>query len=747
MTGSLPAHAAEWFSRASRSRRMRNILTISLVVLGPVLAMATVFALGAFEGPVAPVPLRFVILVDLLYVLVIAALVAFRIARMIAERRRQSAGSRLHMRLMLVFSVVAMAPTILVAFFATASINFGLETWFSDRVRTVLGTSLAAAQAYENEHRENLKGDLVLLASYLERAKERNPLLAPGDLRELLARGQAQIQRELPEAYVIDGMGDIVVRGSDSYLFDFEKPSEESIGVALGGDIAIIEDWPDSEFRALIRLTGFADRFLYVTRVVDGGILTLLDETKDTVNFYQQLEQERGQLLLEFALIYLGFALIVILAAMWLSLWFADRLASPVGRLAGAAQRVGAGDFEVRVTEEKGDDEIAMLSRIFNRMTEQVKGQRDALVAANLETERRRRLFAAVLSGVTAGVIGLDGDGTVEVMNGAAREMLECDQVQGQSLCDAAPNFGALFERMRAEGRSVIQDQVHVLAGNRGRDFLVRISSRMVDGETEGYVITFDDITDLVSAQRMAAWGDVARRIAHEIKNPLTPIQLSAERLKRKFGKQIETERENFDHYADVIIRQTGDLRRIVDEFSKFARMPAPQTRREDFVSLVRDAVLLQKSGRPDIDFSMALPEAPLYAVVDPTLIGQALTNLIKNAGEAIDTRKEKQGDAPKGRISVRLEEEEGAAVLSIEDNGIGLPATQRARLFEPYVTTREKGTGLGLSIVRKIVEEHSGRLELSDAAADETGHAGALARLRIPVGPLPRESRAGTAA
>ncbi|QDL93738.1 PAS domain-containing sensor histidine kinase [Paroceanicella profunda] len=726
---------------------MRNILTISLVVLGPALAIATVFALGAFAGPVAPLPLRFVILVDLLYVLVIAALVAYRIARMIADRRKKSAGSRLHMRLMLVFSVVAMAPTILVAFFATASINFGLETWFSDRVRTVLGTSLAAAQAYENEHRENLKGDLQLLASYLEHAKERNPLLAPGDLRELLARGQAQIQRELPEAYVIDGMGDIVVRGSDSYLFDFDKPSEESIDVAIGGDIAIIEDWPNSEFRALIQLAGFADRFLYVTRVVDGGILTLLDETKDTVNFYQQLEKERGQLLLEFALIYLGFALIVILAAMWLSLWFADRLASPVGRLAGAAQRVGAGDFDVRVVEEKGDDEIAMLSRIFNRMTEQVKGQRDALVAANLETERRRRLFAAVLSGVTAGVIGLDRDGTVEVMNGAAREMIDARQDAGQPLCDSAPTFGDLFNRMRAEGRSVIQDQVHASVANRNRDFLVRISSRAVDGETEGYVITFDDITDLVSAQRMAAWGDVARRIAHEIKNPLTPIQLSAERLKRKFGPQIDTERDNFNHYADVIIRQTGDLRRIVDEFSKFARMPAPQARREDFVSLVRDAVLLQKSGRPDIAFSISLPEAPLYAVLDPTLIGQALTNLIKNAGEAIDTRKEKNPDAPKGQISVRLAEEAGTAVLSIEDNGIGLPAHQRARLFEPYVTTREKGTGLGLSIVRKIVEEHSGRLELSDAAADETGHVGALARIRIPVEPVPRETRAGTAA
>ncbi len=362
-----------------------------------------------------------------------------------------------------------------------------------------------------------------------------------------------------------------------------------------------------------------------------------------------------------------------------------------------------------------------------------------------METERRRRLFAAVLSGVTAGVIGLDAQGRVEVMNDAAEKLLGLDGAVGLALERAAPGLAPLYTRMRVEQRSVIQDQVQIVQeGGRGQDLLVRIAARSAEGTTEGFVVTFDDVTDLVAAQRMAAWGDVARRIAHEIKNPLTPIQLSAERLKRKFGPQVTSDRESFDNYAEVIIRQTGDLRRIVDEFSKFARMPAPERRSEDLGALVRDAVLLQRAARPDITFATALPPAPLLAMLDRTLIGQALINLLKNAAEAIDTRREKQDSPPPGRITVTLTGEPGQAVLRIVDNGIGLPATNRARLFEPYVTTREKGTGLGLPIVRKIVEDHAGTLALLDAPAEPGGHRGAEVRASLPLtsGPLEAAER-----
>ena len=497
----------------------------------------------------------------------------------------------------------------------------------------------------------------------------------------------------------------------------------------------MIQDWENDEFRALLHLDAFADHFLYVSREVDGKILSLLDDTQETVRLYQQLEADRGRLLFEFALVYLGFALVVILAAMWTGLWFAERLARPVGRLAGAAERVGHGDLDVRVRVEPGDDEIALLGRTFNEMTRQVKGQRDALIEANAETERRRRLFDSVLSGVTAGVIGLDATGRIEMMNAAAATLLDLDpeQATGRPLVAAVPEFADLIDRLDARKAGVAQAEVRLRRKTRERDLLVRVATRSDDDHLEGYVVTFDDVTDLVVAQRMAAWGDVARRIAHEVKNPLTPIQLSAERLRRKFGPMVGEERATLEQYADVIVRQTNDLRRIVDEFSKFARMPAPERRPLDLGKLVTEAVVLQESARPDIRYRAELPEPAVLANLDGTMMNQAFTNLLKNAAEAIDERLAKAPDSEPGEIRVTMAAEPERLVIEIADNGTGLP-DQPARLFEPYVTHRAKGTGLGLPIVKKIIEEHDGTLELIPAPAFEGSAApGACARIVLP--------------
>jgi len=453
---------------------------------------------------------------------------------------------------------------------------------------------------------------------------------------------------------------------------------------------------------------------------------------------YQKLEAERGRLLFEFALIYLGFAIIVILAAVWLGLWFAERLSRPVGRLAGAAERVGAGDLDVRVREEKGDDEIAVLSRVFNRMTQQVKGQRDMLLKTNQDIEKRRRLFDSVLSGVTAGVIGLDKNGKIEILNAAALRMLRLDgdSAFGQSLTQSVPEFTQLFEKLREQGGSVSEDEVQLVRERVSETLLVRIAQREGEGgSVEGYVVTFDDVTDLLSAQRMAAWGDVARRIAHEIKNPLTPIQLSAERLRRKFGPIVGNQRKTLEQYSDVIIRQTGDLRRIVDEFSKFARMPTPDRNRLNLMEVLRDSVLLQQTARPDVAIDLVDDPESVMVDVDATMINQAFTNLLKNGVEAIDTdRKTNPDTGRKGRLDVRLELDAKTVKIKIQDNGIGLPE-QRSRLFEPYVTHRESGTGLGLSIVKKIIEEHSGELSLVDAPDfDQDGHVGAEACITLPL-------------
>ena len=720
--------------RLRRIRRIRNLTTLGLVVLGPVLALATYLVLGPLGQGANTLGLRLILLTDLVYVLLIAALVLNQVARLVAARRAKSAGSRLHLRLTGVFALMALIPTITVAVFAGLTVNVGLEGWFSDRVRSVVGNSLAAAQAYESEQREDLKEDALTLVRSIDSARRQGIALPD---TQLLAEGQRQIQRGLREAYLIDGTGQIRARGDRSYLFDYDAPTAEQLRQGTSEEVLVIEDWPNNEFRALVRMTSLPDRFLYVSRDVDGEILSLLDETRETVRLYQQLENERGRLLFEFGLLYLGFAVILILAAIWLGLWFAERLSGPVGRLTGAAQQVGAGDLEVQVREEEGDDEIAMLGRYFNQMTKQLKGQRQTLLDNTRQIERRRRLFDSVLSSVTSGVVGLDPEGRVTFVNRSAMRLLDwTEDQQSLALAVAVPEFGPIFETVVKGQGEVAQGEVKVSRQGSLENLLVRVATRRSDdGRLEGYVVAFDDVTDLVSAQRMAAWGDVARRIAHEIKNPLTPIQLSAERIKRKFTPLVGDEAEKLDQMTGVIIRQTGDLRRIVDEFSKFARMPEPDRVLQDLTELARDAVLLQQTGQPGVTIDATLPETSVMAQVDGTMISQALTNLIKNAGEAIETLTEKGApDNLKPRIEVRLITEADVARITIADNGIGLPE-DRARLFEPYVTTRSEGTGLGLPIVKKIIEEHGGTLILDNAPVfDGQDHFGAMAIITLPL-------------
>ena len=741
--GVIGAFRSRWMARLAllgRKRNWRASASLALVFLGPVLAVLTFLSLGPFALSADSGVLRLIFLADLVYVLVVAALVAARIAQMVSDRRRKSAGSNLHMRLTGVFGFVALIPTVLVAVFAVLTVNIGLEGWFSQRVSDVVGSSLAAASAYEADQSSALISDARSFAATLNAARRATPMMADTQAREVIGQILPQVQRGLSEVYLIDGAGNIRARGPQSYLFGYEQPTPDDIARAQSGEIVIIQDWPINELRALVAVPAFVDRYLFITREVDGQILQLLDEAQENVRLYQQLEADRGRVLFNFGLIYLGFALILLLAAVWMGMWFAEKLSRPVGRLALAAEKVGAGDLDVQVQEEGGDDEIATFGRVFNAMTRQLKAQRADLEGSHKATEARRRLFDSVLSNVTAGVIGLNDAGEIEFANPAALFLLDMpDDQHGTALALAVPEFGALLHRLRSGGGSALQEEVRLVRRGKMESLLVRISKRRSSsGGLEGFVVAFDDVTELVSAQRMAAWGDVARRIAHEIKNPLTPIQLSAERIKRKFSPQVQ-DVGDLAQLTDVIVRQTNDLRRIVDEFSRFARMPEPDRRSQDVVALLRAAILLQENGQPHVRFVRHLPSAAVMLEIDGTMLGQALTNLIKNAGEAIDEYGEKLRDdtaraAYVGEIHVALTRTDGRAQITIADNGTGLPA-DRARLFEPYVTTREKGTGLGLPIVKKIIEEHGGTLVLKDAdPIAPCTHKGALAIISLPM-------------
>jgi two-component system nitrogen regulation sensor histidine kinase NtrY len=703
-----------WF----RQRQVQSALTTGLVIAAPILAALTYFVVGPFDQGASSNTLRLVLLLDLIYVLVVAALVLRQVARMIAARRARSAGSQLAVRLTGVFAITALVPIVLVAVFSVVLISIALEGLFSEPVGNVLRTSLTTAQAYEEEHRSELTRDGQGLAAYLNRERQGNLFMDDGEVRRALGDVQAQIERGLTEAFVIDGLGNITARGARSYEFGYERPGPADFLLAENSGLAIIEDLQNNEFRALIPLNAFRDRYLYVTRAVDGTVLSLLDDTTETVEQYEELATERGQLLFQFGLLYLGFAVVLILGAIWGGLWFAERLSRPVGRLGSASPRGGSGDLDVRVIEDDGEDEISQLGHYFNQMTSRLKFQRDELLETNHATERRRRLFDSVLSSVTSGVVGLDPHGRVTFVNPSAQRLLSVsDRPETVALSVAVPEFSDLFDRVRGTDKESVQDQINLVRKGQQESLLVRMSQRRNDdGTLEGYVVAFDDVTDLVSAQRMAAWGDVARRIAHEIKNPLTPIQLSAERIKRKFHSQVGMDADKLEQMTDVIVRQTNDLRRIVDEFSKFARMPEPELALNDLTQLVHDSLSLQMAGQPDVFFAASIPDEAVLIDMDDTMIGQALTNLLKNAGEATETYIEKHGaEGYRPEIQLRMIREPGQVVIKISDNGIGLPE-DRTRLFEPYVSSRDKGTGLGLPIVKKIIEEHGGTLTLTDA-------------------------------
>lgn len=714
-----------------RLRFWRNVGTLGLAVLGPALAALTFAVMGPFAGATyGRSLLRLVLLADLLYLITLTGLVATRMVRIVAARRNSAAGSRLHMRLVGVFATIALVPTVLVALFAGLTLNIGLEGWFSNRVQQVVTSSLAAAEAYQEEHRRDLTNDAKLLAGVLIQAARQKPMLDDGEFRLLLGQYQSQIQRGLREAYVIDGRGNIRARGERSYQFWYEQPTPDEFDQARADGLVLIQDWQNNEFRALVPLSPLADRYLYVTRDVDGKLLGLLDDTRQSVGEYQRLESERGRVLLEFSALYLGFALLLVAGAMWLGLWFADRLSRPIGRLAEASEQVGKGNLDLQIPEPDTGDEIQTLGESFNRMTRQLKQQRVELVESYRISDDQRRLFDSVLSSVTAGVIGLDAAGEIDFLNRSATRLLGLNPstAHDRLLAEAVPEFAPLFDKLEHSVAESVQGEIRLNREGRVESLLVRMAiRRSAQGGLEGYVVALDDVTDLVSAQRMAAWGDVARRVAHEIKNPLTPIQLSAERIKRKFVPIAGADAEALEQMTGVIIRQTNDLRRIVDEFSRFARMPEPDRKETDIAKLLRDSELMQRDALQGA-LVADIPDEPVIVDADAGMMMQVFTNLLKNAGEALDELRPSPPEGWQPEVRVEMRSAPDAVAIRIIDNGPGLPE-DRTRLFEPYVTMKQHGTGLGLPIVKKIVEEHGGSFTLTDAPNQQ----GAMAEIRLP--------------
>ncbi len=583
------------------------------------------------------------------------------------------------------------------------------------------------------EHRQAIKADVLALARDIGAAPpfaERDP-----DFQAFFQR--KTLERSLSAAVIYDSEANAIVGVRFTYMVDVSAPPREALRQADGGEVVYLSDGSadvgSPRVQALVRLPG--GRYLLAVRYIDEEVLANQQRALAAASEYQRLERDLSSVQLTFAAVYAVVGLLMLLAAVSLGLRAADRIVAPIGRLIGASERVSAGDLTVRVEVGEKADELSTLSTAFNRMTGELRSQQQELVDANRTAEERRRFTQAVLDGVSAGVLGVDPAGRIGVANGSAARLLgeTPESLRGRAVETVAPEFEVIFAEARARPDGEAAGQIDLVRDGRTRNLTVRIAAERSAGEGASYVVTFDDMTPLVAAQRTAAWADVARRIAHEIKNPLTPIQLSAERLRRKYGREIASDPEVFEQCTSTIIRQVGDIGRMVDEFSSFARMPAPVMALADIREPVRQAVFLQKVGNPLIEYALSEPAEPVELLCDERLVVQAVTNVLKNAAEAVSARTTAPGE---GRIAVALSREPDFVAIDFVDNGVGLPREGRERLFEPYVTTRAKGTGLGLAIVRKILEDHGAEMELLDAPADPARPegTGAWVRLRFPV-------------
>ena len=720
-----------------RRQVLTGRLAVALAVAATISGFATYGALTQ-SGPFGPDIETVIVLlnIDLVLLLLLGVVVARRLVGLWSERRRGSAGSRLHSRLVAMFSIAAITPAILVGVFSAVFFTLGLEAWFSERVETALDDSLEVAEAYSEEHRSNIRAHVLAMARDLELA---GPAVLWDQRRLSLFLDTQTALRELSEAVVVLRDGRVLGQTRLSFSLALSPLDNEILNQAGPNEVVIISSDNGDRVRAVTELDFMPGTFVVVGRLVDPRVTGHIDEVVQAVSEFRVLEGRRSDLQVVFALVYVVSALLLLFAAIWFALNFATRLVRPVGALVAAAERVRAGDLTARVPDAGTADELGTLSRAFNRMTGQLSAQRRELIEANRQIDSRRRFTESVLSGVSAGVIGLDADGQIELPNRSAVDLLGIapDDMIGKPLRDVVPELTGLIDAAMSGHMSRVDGDLEIESQGTARNLTVRITAEATiessddgaerDVERMGYVVTFDDITPLIAAQRKAAWADVARRIAHEIKNPLTPIQLSAERLKRKYLSEIETDPETFAACTDTIVRQVGDLRHIVNEFSNFARMPAPQFARGDIVTLLDQAITLHEVGGGDVEFIREFPDGPMAVQCDARQIGQVFNNLLQNALDAIEGRQSKVSDPPAGRIRVMVAEDGDRCIIEIHDNGRGLPAGSRDKLFEPYVTHRDKGTGLGLAIAQRIVAEHGGSLVL-----DESVDGGACARINL---------------
>ena len=707
------ARFLQWAARNRLRTKLEILFAVVSIVLGALTAYVFYQSAGALD--IDNKTFNVLLYLSAGVLLMFFALVGHRIFALF-----KGGGGKLQGRIITFSGLMAVVPVLVLAIFSGLVFEKGMASWFSDPVRTTLNNSLVVAEGYITEHRSTIQGDLLAMANDIDR--QGDVIAEDPRLLQILVEDQ-MTKRALSEAFVFDGEGNVIAMSR----FDIGDPTEgfeaEWLDRADEGEVVIVSSTSDDRVRAIVKLNYFVDTYLFVSRFVDPTVLGYLQAARDSLTEYQRLEAETSNIQIDYQSTYFIIAALLLVGAVWLGFMLSGHLTDPIRVLAEAAEKVGKGDFKTRLPVNASKDEIGVLSRAFSKMTRQLETQQKDLKVTNRQLDERRRFSEAVLAGVSAGVIGLDKRCNITLPNRSACDFLgkSSQDLVGKRMLNIIPELKPLLNRVLGNKEETVQGQVTITRHSKHRTLLVRIAA---EDDRSGFVITFDDITDQLSDQRTAAWADVARRIAHEIKNPLTPIQLSAERLKRKYGDHMENakDKEIFDQCTETIIRQVGDLRRMVDEFSSFARMPKPVFREEDLTNIIKQAVFLQEVSAPNIDFTFKGPKKPIQLWSDGRQIAQAMTNVLKNAVESI--LDQIQGDVKKaakktvGKIQIELKKAQNQLEVIVTDTGPGLPEDIMERLLEPYVTTRAKGTGLGLAIVRKIMEDHYGAIKLDNSEA-----------------------------
>ena len=741
-----PRSRLSGFRRRFNARSWSTKLSFLLIAASIVSGFATYAALTD-TPPFGDNPKTVVWLlnIDLIILLTLVILIGRRIITIWSGRKRNIAGSHLHVRLVAIFSIMAAAPAIIMAVFSAFFFHFGVQTWFSENVRTAIVESQAVAEAYLEEHQQIIKADILAMANDIDR---QSILMMDSQAAYEKALDTQSLFRNLSEAMIFNRSGEILARSGLTFTLTFEKVPDYLLEQAKDGEVVVLTSDSDDRVRALVRLNSGNDSYLFVGRRVDAAVLSHVASTRNATQRYAQLEGQYSGLQITVTMIFVVVALLLLLAAMWTGIVLARQIVAPISTLISASDRVRAGDLTARVPKQKQVEEFDYLAQSFNRMTEQIQQQRDELITTNRQLDQRRRLTETVLTGVSAGVVGVDGTGKVTLANAMAEGLFEIESQNliGQQIIDILPELGELLEQAHDKPNKIIQSEIPFVTENGSKlTLIVRIAIELIGEVERGAVLTFDDITELQAAQRKAAWADVARRVAHEIKNPLTPIQLSAERLKRKYLTQITEDPETFTACTDTIMRHVEDIGRMVNEFSDFARMPVAQLEQHNIIQELKNIVVFQKAAHTNIKFKLIgnlSKKRKFESHCDIQQIRQAFTNLLQNAIDSIDA-KIAQNESYKGALNVLFHHDIDKAqiVICLSDNGLGLPENEDpAKLSDPYVTHRAKGTGLGLAIVKKIMSDHNGVLMMGNntrlaniEAWDDLG--GASVTLILPIG------------